>query len=65
MDVFKNGQTLRVQEQQEGSLAKMPELPATDATATAAYIQQVLQGALPVPAPIALQVQHILREVKP
>jgi anthranilate phosphoribosyltransferase len=65
MDVFKNGETLRVQEPQEGSLAKMPELPGTDATATAAYIQQVLQGTLPVPAPIALQVQHILREVKP
>lgn len=65
MDVFKNGGTLRVQEPQEGSLAKMPELPGPDATATAAYIQQVLQGTLPVPAPIALQVQHILREVKP
>jgi len=64
MDVFRNGQTLRAQEQQEGSLAKMPELPGTDAAATAAYIQRVLQGELPVPAPIALQVQHILREVK-
>jgi len=64
MDVFRNGQTLRVQEQQEGSLAKMPELPSTDAATTAAYIQRVLQGELPVPAPIALQVQHILHEVK-
>ncbi len=64
MDVFKEGQTLRVQEQQEGSLAKMPELPGTDAAATAVYIEHVLQNLLPVPAPIALQVQHILREVK-
>ena len=64
MDVFKGGQTLRVQEQQEGSLAKMPELPGTDAAATAVYIEHVLQNLLPVPAPIALQVQHILREVK-
>jgi anthranilate phosphoribosyltransferase len=64
MDVFKDGQTLRVQEQQEGSLAKMPELPGTDAAATAVYIEHVLQNLLPVPAPIALQVQHILREVK-
>ena len=64
MDVFKGGQTLRVQEQQEGSLAKMPELPGTDAAATAIYIEHVLQNLLPVPAPIALQVQHILREVK-
>ncbi|MGV0984022.1 MAG: DNA-binding protein YbiB [Limnohabitans sp.] len=64
MDVFKDGQTQRVQEQQEGSLAKMPELPGTDAAATAVYIEHVLQNLLPVPAPIALQVQHILREVK-
>ena len=64
MDVFNDGQTLRVQEQQEGSLAKMPELPGTDAAATAVYIEHVLQNLLPVPAPIALQVQHILREVK-
>ncbi len=65
MDVFKNGQTLRVQEQQEGSLAKMPELPGTDAAVTALYIEHVLQNLLPVPQAIALQVQHILREVKP
>jgi len=64
MDVFKDGQTLRVQEQQEGSLAKMPELPSTDAAATAVYIEHVLQNLLPVPEPIALQVRHILREVK-
>ncbi len=65
MDVFKNGQTRRVQEQQEGSLAKIPELPGTDAAATALYIEHVLQNLLPVPQAIALQVQHILREVKP
>lgn len=64
MDVFKDGQTLRVQEQQEGSLAKMPELPGTDAAATAIYIEHVLQNLLPVPESIARQVQHILREVK-
>lgn len=65
MDVFKDGQTQRVQEQQEGSLVRLPELPATDAAATAAYTQQVRQGLLPVPEAIRLQVQHILREVKP
>ncbi len=64
MDVFKDGQTRRVQEQQEGSLVQVPELPGTDAVATAQYIQRVLQGDLPVPQAIALQVQHILREVK-
>ncbi len=40
--------------------------PTTRRTAsTAAYIQQVLRGERAVPEPIALQVQHILREVKP
>jgi anthranilate phosphoribosyltransferase len=65
MDVFKNGQTLRVQAPQEGPLAHVPELPGTDVVLTADYIQRVLQGALPVPTPVALQVQHILHEVKP
>jgi len=64
MDVFKNGQTVRVQDQQEGSLMQVPELPTTDAAATAVYTEHVLQGLLPVPEAIALQVQHILREVK-
>jgi anthranilate phosphoribosyltransferase len=65
MDVFKGGQTRRVQAQQEGPLAQVPELPSTDAMATAAYIQRVLRGEWPVPTPLALQVQHILHEVKP
>ena len=65
MDVFKEGRTRRVQEQREGSLAQLPDMPTTDGTATAAYIQQVLGGARPVPEPIALQVRHILSEVKP
>ena len=64
MDLFKNGQTLRVQAPQEGPLAKVPDLPGTDATATAAYIRRVLAQELPVPAPIALQVKHILNEMK-
>jgi anthranilate phosphoribosyltransferase len=65
MDVFKDGQTRRVQVPQEGSLVQVPELPGTDALVTAAYIQRVLRGELPVPAPLALQVQHILHEVMP
>ncbi len=65
MDVFNQGQTRRVQNPQEGALAQVPDLPGTDAVATAAYIQRVLRGELPVPQPITLQVQHILREVKP
>ena len=65
MDVFKDGQTRRVQHQREGSLNHLPDMPAIDAAATAAYIRQVLRGERPVPEPIALQVQHILHEVKP
>lgn len=65
MDVFKDGQTRRVQDQKEGSLVQVPELPTVDADGTAVYTEQVLQGLLPVPKAIALQVQHILREVSP
>ena len=65
MDVFKDGATRRVQDQREGSLEQLPDMPAIDAASTAAYIQQVLRGERAVPEPIALQVQHILREVKP
>ncbi len=63
MDVLKNGQIVRVQEQHAGALLEVPELPSTDASATAQYIQLVLRGELTVPKPIALQVQHILNEV--
>jgi anthranilate phosphoribosyltransferase len=65
MDVFKDGQTRRVQPPQEGSLVQVPDLPGPDAVATAAYIQRVLRGEWPVPAPLAIQAQHILHEVKP
>lgn len=64
MDVFKDGQTRRVQGAQEGSLVQVPDLPSLDAAATALYTEHVLQGLLPVPKPIALQVQHILHEIK-
>ncbi len=36
MDVFKDGETRRVQTPQEGSLVQVPDLPATDAPSTAA-----------------------------
>jgi anthranilate phosphoribosyltransferase len=64
MDVIQDGQTRRVQDAQEGSLVQVPALPSLDAVATALYIERVLQGLLPVPQPIALQVQHILHEVQ-
>ena len=60
MDTFDQGQCTRVQEPQLGPLAQLPNLPATDAASTATWIRSVLAGHAPVPAPIALQVQHIL-----
>ena len=65
MDAFINGQRQLLQEAQAGTLATLPDLPkTTDAVSTAAYIQLVLSGQQPVPASIAMQVEHILRLVK-
>jgi anthranilate phosphoribosyltransferase len=61
MDGFIHGQPISLCDTQEGSLAQLPDLPKTcDAAATAQYIQQVLTGEKPVPAPITAQVEHIL-----
>jgi len=64
MDVFHQGQMHRVQNLQEGPLTQLPELPATDAVATALYTENVLKDLLPVPTPIARQVQHLLHALK-
>ena len=62
MEAFIHGQRQWLQEAQSGTLAALPDLPdTTDAAATAAYIQAVMTGTLTVPAPIARQVEHILR----
>ncbi|MBS3912046.1 MAG: DNA-binding protein YbiB [Hydrogenophaga sp.] len=64
MEAFRNGQRHLLQAAQDGPLASLPELPRdVDAASTAAYIRSVLDGSRPVPAPIALQVAHILQEV--
>ena len=64
MEAFRHGRRMLVQQAQGGTLASLPELPREiDAASTAAYIQDVLAGRLPVPAPIARQVEHILLEV--
>ena len=47
-------------EHQGGPLGQLPELPACDAPSTAVYIRAVLEGALPVPAPIAMQVAQVV-----
>jgi anthranilate phosphoribosyltransferase len=64
MELFCGGTSRVLQEAQEGSLQQLPELPSVDATATATYIRAVLAGDLPVPQPIALQVQHILQVLR-
>lgn len=64
MEIFRKGQREIVQTAQAGSLAQVPHLPSPDAVETARYIQAVLNGELPVPPPIALQVEHILQEVR-
>ncbi len=61
MDAFINGRMSRVQEQQDGTLAKVPGLPAPDAQSTAAWIKAVLADQEPIPAPIARQVAHIVQ----
>lgn len=65
MDGFRDGQRHLLQPAQEGPLTHLPELPKDiSADATAAYIRHVLDGRLPVPAPIARQVAHILQELQ-
>ena len=62
MDGFRAGRPQRLQEAQTGALPALPQLPtAIDAASTAAYTRAVLDGSLPVPGPIALQVQHIVQ----
>ncbi len=64
MDAFHEGKRMLLQPPQEGPLAGLPDLPRDiSPQATATYIRDVLDGRLPVPTPIALQVAHILREV--
>ena len=55
------GHARQVQEAQAGALATMPDLPAADPEATAQWIQAVLAGQVPVPAPIAQQVDRLVQ----
>ncbi|TAH12640.1 MAG: DNA-binding protein YbiB [Curvibacter sp.] len=62
MQAFLHGQATDLQAYQTGSLSELPDLPsAIDAASTAAYIQTVMSGAQPVPAPIAHQVAYIVQ----
>ncbi|MDD2810198.1 DNA-binding protein YbiB [Rhodoferax sp.] len=60
MDAICCGNCTRVQEAQSGSLTQLPDLPALDAASTARWIQDMLAGLRPVPAPIAQQVEQTL-----
>jgi len=62
MDGFVAGAVTRLEEAQGGPLTTLPELPTgADCEGTAALIRAMLDGRLPVPTPIARQVEHILR----
>lgn len=64
MDFFHGGMTQTAQAAQAGALQSVPELPQPNAAETAAYIEDVLKQRREVPAPISLQVQHILQALK-
>ena len=62
---FARGKRIELEPEQKGTVTDLPELPGdTNPVATAAYIREVLSGKQPVPAPIARQVEHILRLVR-
>lgn len=62
MDGFIAGRRVALQEGRKGTLTDLPDMPQdTTPESTAAYIQGVLDGSRPVPASVALQVEHILR----
>lgn len=62
MDLFMGGVRTPVQAARSGTLEAVPDLPRDiDPASTARYIRAVLEGTQPVPEPIALQVQHIVR----
>ncbi|MDA8447812.1 DNA-binding protein YbiB [Paracidovorax valerianellae] len=61
-DAFVAGAHHVWEEQQPGTASEVPGLPhEIDVDTTARYTRQVLDGTLPVPAPLSRQVEHILR----
>ena len=61
-DAYIAGVHQLLQEQQPGTAAEVPGLPAEiDAASTAAYTRRVLAGQAPVPEALAQQVRHIVR----
>ncbi len=64
IEAFRDGVRTERIAAQDGPLAQLPELPAIDAASTADYIRAVLDGALPLPPPIARQGACILAEIQ-
>jgi anthranilate phosphoribosyltransferase len=62
MDGFIAGRRSPLEQKQPGTITDLPDLPKEiDAETTAVYIREVLAGDRPVPASMALQVEHILQ----
>ncbi|HZY19593.1 MAG TPA: DNA-binding protein YbiB [Ramlibacter sp.] len=62
MEGFVGGRRVVLEEGQRGTLTDLPGWPqGTDPVETAAYIRDVLAERQPLPASLALQVEHILR----
>jgi anthranilate phosphoribosyltransferase len=62
MDGFIAGRRVPLEQGQKGTLTDLPGLSKEiDAQTTAVYIREVLAGDRPVPASMALQVEHILQ----
>ena len=65
MVLVSNGQARCVQEAQQGALTTLPRVPTLiDAATTADFSRAVMEGRLPAPSPIVLQVEHIVRACK-
>jgi anthranilate phosphoribosyltransferase len=65
MDAFVRGTRTPLVSAQTGSLTHLPELPTQlDAPHIAQYTQAVLNGTLPVPTPLATQVQAVLKALR-
>ena len=65
MVLVNDGVAQCVQEAQVGPLTSLPRVPTLiDAATTADFTRAVMEGRLPAPAPVTLQVEHIVRACK-
>ncbi len=65
MVLVNDGVAQCVQEAQVGPLTTLPRVPTIiDAATTADFTRAVMEGRLPAPAPVTLQVEHIVRACK-